>query len=262
LQGKPQSYFIRNVTDQIIFLFGSSPIGDYYAVATLVQLIEDKDFIIQSANIIDYPDFTGRSFLLAAWNNETEVKEDVANLSWMSLWKLNKTYVGYGQPNKQWFNPTDLYKSGVRQAGSYCNKSGLINLAVMVNPYYHFNSEMSVDSIPDKMRYTWTHGDPNSLTVLKNVFKVGLDSGARCIMLMSDDFLPHEGDLHKNYSLYTQEDKTSFINLQNAQASVINNLYKWVSDNYPGTRFEFCPPWYLNEFVDKSRARLNSILLT
>jgi hypothetical protein len=255
IQGNGQSYFIKKVTDRILFLKGGSALGDYYATATLVQLLEEKDFIVQSATIIDQPDFTGRSFLLAAWNNETEVKEDIGNMPWMAQWKLNKTYIGYGQPNKQWYSPGEVYKSGVRQAGGYCNRSGLMDMAVMVNPYYHLDEEMCIDSMTDKQKYTWTHSDPNSMTVLKNVFRLALDSGAKCIMLMSDDFLPHEGDQRKNYSLYTSEDKAAFINLQNAQASLINNLHKWLSESYPGTRFEFCPPWYLNEFIDKSKGK-------
>jgi hypothetical protein len=254
-EGDDQAYFIKNVAGRILFLKGNGAMGDYYAVTTAVQLIGEKDFTIESATIVDRPDFTGRSLLLAAWNTQIEAKEDVANLDRMVKWKLNKVYVGYGQPNKEWFSPTDVYKYGVGAAGSFCKKTGLMKMAIMINPYYHFNYEMNVDSLSDKLRYTWTHGDPNSISVLKSSFELGLDSGASCIMLMSDDFVPHEGDSPKNYSLYTPEDKSQFVNLQNAQASVINSIYKWLAEDYPGTRFEFCPPWYLNEFIDKSHGK-------
>jgi hypothetical protein len=173
----------------------------------------------------------------------------------MVKWKMNKVYVGYGQPNKDWHIPTEVYSFGVGAAGTFCKKSGLIDLAMMVNPYYHFGEEMHVDSISDKLRYIWTHGDPHSLDMLKNVFALGLDSGATCIMLMADDFVPHEGDNRKNYALYTKEDKARFFNLQQGQAYVINELYKWLEADYENVRFEFCPPWYLNEFIDKSRGK-------
>ena len=77
-------------------------------------------------------------------------------------------------------------------------------------------------------------------------------------MLMADDFVPHEGENRKNYVLYTRKDKDRFINLQNAQAYVINTLDKWLKQNYSGTRLEFCPPWYLNEFIDRSWGRAES----
>jgi len=255
-----QAYFIKTVAGKIMFLKGNSAVGDYYAVATLVQLLGPNDCFLQSATIIDYPDFDGRSLLLAAWNNGLEAKEDIANLEQMVKWKLNKVYVGYGQPNKNWHIPTDVYKNGVTAAAGFCKKSGLMNLAVMVNPYYHLGYEQHVDSLSDADRHIWTHGDPYSLNVLKNVFKPALDSGASCIMLMADDYVPHIGDSPKNYSLYTKEDKDRFVNLQSAQAYVINDLYKWLESDYPGSRFEFCPPWYLNEFIDKSRGKAEAYL--
>lgn len=255
MEASSQAYFIKTVAGKMMFLKGNSPVGDYYAVTTLVQLLEPKECILQSATILDYPDFSGRSLLFAAWNSSLESKDDIANLDQMVKWKLNKVYVGYGQPNKNWHLPTDVYKNGVGAAGSYCKKNGLIDMALMINPYYHLGYEQNVDSISESDRYVWTHGDPYSLNVLKSVFKPALDSGASCIMLASDDFLPHEGNFPKNYSLYTKEDKDRFINLQNAQAYVINELYKWLETDYPGTRFEFCPPWYLNEFIDKSHGK-------
>ncbi len=257
-EASAQAYFIKCVAGKMMFLKGNSPVGDYYAVTTLVQLLESKDCILQSATILDYPDFSGRSLLFAAWNNSLEAKEDIANLDQMVKWKLNKVYVGYGQPNKNWHLPTDVYKSGVSAAAAYCKKLGLIDLAVMINPYYHLGYERPVDSISETDRYVWTHGDPYSLNLLKNVFRPALDSGASCIMLSADDYVPHQGSSPKNYTLFTKEDKERFVNLQNAQAFVINELYKWLESDYPGTRFEFCPPWYLNEFVDKSQGKAES----
>ncbi|HSO18144.1 MAG TPA: beta-N-acetylglucosaminidase domain-containing protein, partial [Desulfosarcina sp.] len=54
-----------------------------------------------------------------------------------------------------------------------------------------------------------------------------------------------------NYALYAAEDEKRFVNLQNAQAHVINRLKKWLDAEYPGTRIEFCPPWYSNEHIDR-----------
>ncbi len=250
-----QAYFIKGVGSQMIFLRGNGPVGDYYAATTLVQLIDPKDFLIRCADIVDYPDFEGRSLLLAAWKTNEEVAADLESMKQMTTWKLNKAYVGYGQANKSWHTPTEVYRKGVEEAAGWCSGSGLMDLAQMVNPYYHFDYEMPVDSIPAGLKYTWTHGDPHSLDMLKNVYRTALDSGAGCIMLLADDFVPHEGSNAKNYSLYTAEDQKRFVNLQNAQAYVINELYKWLQQEYPGTRFEFCPPWYLNEFIDKSRGK-------
>ena len=125
----------------------------------------------------------------------------------------------------------------------------------MINPYYHFDYEMHVDSISQALRYAWTHSDPASMEKLKMAFKRGLDAGATTIMLMADGFIPHENGSPKLYTLYTDEDVITFGNLQNAHAFMINSLHQWLGIKYPGTRFEFCPPWYLNEFIDRSMGR-------
>jgi hypothetical protein len=145
-----------------------------------------------------------------------------------------------------------FYLRGIQDAGKLCSGSGVMNLAVMVDPYAHFKFFPSADSLSEDQRYLWTHSDPASLEELKDSFKIGLDAGASTIMLMADDPVPHTGRNSHNYSLYTIEDKNRFVNLQNAQAHIINRLKKWVDREYPGTRFEFCPPWYTNDFINRS----------
>ncbi|MCK4336824.1 MAG: beta-N-acetylglucosaminidase domain-containing protein, partial [Candidatus Aminicenantes bacterium] len=258
IKNKKQAYLIQYLEAlNTLFLKGSDPIGNYYAAATAVQLLDRKDFIYHHADILDYPDFLGRSYLFDSWNSTEKMKDDISSIQRMSLYKLNKAYVGYGQTRgrRDWYAPDDLYRTGVRKAGQVCRNTGVMDLAIMINPYYHFDYEMKVQKMSKELRYTWRHGNPKDMQTLKNVFKIGLDVGAKCIMLMGDDFVPHESDYRKIYSLWTPEDKAQFITLQNAQAFMINELYTWLTQNYKGTRFEFCPPWYLNEFIDKSRGR-------
>jgi hypothetical protein len=130
-----------------------------------------------------------------------------------------------------------------------------MSLGIMVNPYSHFEFEPAEDSLDDSARYAWTHADAESLRTLQGVLALGLKAGAGTIMLLADDYVPHEGRNRKNFSLYTPEDRKRFVNLQNAQAYVINRLKEWVDRDYPGTRFEFCPPWYANEFIDRSQGK-------
>lgn len=259
IRNKKQAYIIESPDEKprLIILIGTTPVGDYYAATTLIQLFNKEKNIYHRVSVTDYPDFTGRSYLLAAWKNEAEMLADVHSLERMSRLKLNLAYIGYGQTRgrKDWYAPDQLYKDGVKAIGNKCRQTGVMDMAVMINPYYHFDYEMNVDSIPDTLRYKFTHSNPADLKKLENVFKIGLDAGANTIMLMADDFLPHEGDNRKNYVLYTNEDKAKFVNLQSAQAFMINKLYYDFKKTYPGLRFEFCPPWYLNEFIDRSRGR-------
>ncbi len=255
VRDKAQGYVIKAVrvgSAQIVFLYGATPIANYYAAATAVQLFETDRAVYHNATVVDYPDFLGRTYTFKDWKNSAELENDLKGLPRLSRYKLNKVYLGFNRRGRQWRLTDDLFRRGIKDAGQWCRETGLMSLAMMVNPYSHLGFEPSVDELDDQLRYTWTHGSPQSFAMLKNVFKPALNAGAETIMLLADDHVPHTGRNRQNYSLYTAEDKTRFVTLQNAQAHVINQLKQWIDSEYPGTRLEFCPPWYANEHIDRS----------
>ena len=258
ISGREQAYAITPVEAgpcHVVFLMGVSAVGNYYAAATAAQLLEEDRCVYRSSVVIDYPDFLGRSYLLKRWETPADLDRDLEGLELMSLYKLNKAYVGYEGRTKAWHQPDALFKAGIDKAGRWCRQNGVMSLGIMVNPYSHFEFEPAAESLSDQARYTWTHGDEESLETMQRVFKIGLDAGAGTVMLLADDYVPHEGRNRKNFSLYTPEDRLRFVNLQNAQAHVIKRLKGWIDQYYPGTRFEFCPPWYANEFIDRSEGK-------
>jgi hypothetical protein len=258
VNGKEQSYVIAPVEDgpcHVVLLAAESALGRFYAAATAAQLIEDDRCVYHSAAVIDFPDFLGRSYQLRRWEARSELDRDLEGLERMSLYKLNKAYAGYEGRTKVWHQPDALFKTGIAEAGRWCRENGVMSLGIMVNPYSHFEFEPAQSELSRENRYTWTHSDPKSLETLQRVFKLGLDAGAGTVMLLADDFVPHEGRNRKNFALYTSEDRERFVNLQNAQSHVINRLKTWIDRDYPGTRFEFCPPWYANEFIDRSEGK-------
>jgi hypothetical protein len=234
---------------------GETPIANFYAAATAVQLFETNTCIYHNATVIDYPDFLGRSFALKVWKNDKELKKDINNVERMSLYKLNKVYAGYVRSDNILCVKNPLYLKGIKKVGKTTEENGMMSMALMINPYAHFPFEASAEKLSNDSRYTWTHSSPESFNKLKDFLKIGLDAGARTVMLLADDFVPHTGKNRKNYALYTPEDKEHFVNLQTAQAHIINRLKQWVDEVYPGTRFEFCPPWYSNEHIDRSEGK-------
>jgi hypothetical protein len=258
IQGKKQGYIIKSKrigNNHIVFLMGQTPLGSYYAATTAVQLFENTKAVYHDATVIDYPDFLSRAFAFRRWQNKTELQRDLDNIDRMSHFKLNKVYVGNISIHKILQQSDSVYLKGVQEAGKLCTDSGVMNLAVMANPYSHFEFFPSAESLSEDDRYLWTHSNPASLALLKGFFKIGLDAGADTIMLLADDWVPHSGKNPHNYSLYTIEDKNRFVNLQNAQAHIINQLKLWIDRKYPGTRLEFCPPWYTNDFINRSEGK-------
>ncbi|MBT8373165.1 MAG: beta-N-acetylglucosaminidase domain-containing protein [Deltaproteobacteria bacterium] len=264
IRNKQQGYIIQAQkvgNAHIVFLIGETSLANYYAATTAIQLFENDECVYHNATIVDYPDFLERSFAFSNWKNEKKLQTDLQALERMSLYKMNKVYFGYNRAKKNWYQMDALYLKGVKEAGKVCRQRGGMSLAVMVNPYSHFPFEASVDKLSDQTRNIWTHSSPESFRLLKEVYKTGLDAGADTVMLLSDDFVPHRGNNPQNYSLYTAEDTTRFINLQNAQAHIINNLKIWIDNHYPGIRIEFCPPWYTNEHIDRSEGQAERYFL-
>jgi len=258
IRGKKQGYIIKAETfgsAHVIFLIGETPPASFNAAATAVQLFENYEGAYHNATVIDYPDFLGRPYAFKIWKNDKELQNDLKNIERMSLFKLNKVYAGYIRSDNILLKKNPLYLKGIKEAGKISRTSGVMSLAIMVNPYSHFTFEASVEKLSPEARYTWIHSSPQSFNNLKDFIKIGLDAGADTVMLLADDFVPHTGKNRKNYSLYTREDKKRFVNLQNAQAHIINRLKQWIDKEYPGTRFEFCPPWYSNEHIDRSQGK-------
>ena len=86
---------------QVVFLLGETPIGNFNAAATAVQLFENDEFIYHNATVIDYPDFLGRSYVFKNWKNKIELQNDLNAVERMSLYKLNKVYFGYNRDEEQ-----------------------------------------------------------------------------------------------------------------------------------------------------------------
>jgi hypothetical protein len=252
---KPQGYIIQaeEVDGRyVVFLIGATPLANYYAVTTALQLFDDDRCIYHNATVTDFPDFLGRAYMFKKWQNAAELRYDLDGVERMSRLKLNKAYVANIRAAEIWHQTNPLHLQGIQAAGRVCREIGVMSLAVMANPYSHFDFEAAEANLDDKLRYTWTHGSAESFARLREYFKIGLDAGAATVMLLADDYVPHVGTNPQNYALYTLEDRQRFVNLQNAQADVIRRLKQWIDANYPGTRFEFCPPWYSNEHVDRS----------
>ena len=63
---RQQGYIIKAEqvgNSHVVFLWGETPIGNFNAATTAVQLFENDECIYHNATVIDYPDFLGRSYV-------------------------------------------------------------------------------------------------------------------------------------------------------------------------------------------------------
>lgn len=263
-----EGYVIKKV-DNIIFLVGNEIKGDYLATTTLVQLFEKDTKIYYHADIVDFPDFKGRSYLFTGYVNKWTLDQDTSltedqrkakydegmkNLQrefelidYYASFKLNKVYNNYGSLTNRWWIQGEYHQKLFEGAGKICNKLGTINTCIMINPYAHFDYEAEEGTLSDSLRNIFSHSKAEDIKKITDLIDVGIKNGAKTVMICADDFVPHAGTTRGQYALFTDADKAKYPNIAAAQSDMMNKI---INKYDKSTRFEFCPAPYLNEFID------------
>jgi hypothetical protein len=256
---KNQGYFISDTMiarKPIIIVAAHDHQGLYYATTTISRLLDKQRGLYTHAQVIDYPAFQGRGFQISPSDSSSLPDLHNTTLDFLTYYRFNKAYLPYYQNDeaKEWHQNTEKLTQYAVQTGNYIKEKATLSMGVMFNPYYHLDYEMHTDSMTDSLKNIWIHDEKGIQMIIKTL-KPAFDNGAQFLMLLGDDFVPHSSNYRKLYDLWSESDIKRHINLQTAQAFVINELHKWLNTNYGKIRFEFCPPWYLNEFIDRSRGR-------
>lgn len=228
IKDKNQGYIIHQINDKpnIVFLYGADPEGDYNAALTFNQLIDKNNFLYYSANIIDFPDFMQRSFLLHEYKgNRKKLQSD---LDVLSENKFNHVYFEAYEKNQKYYpfkNVTpELYRGDV---------SILIDLLKFdltddLNKDYKLNNSIvnqKTDLITGKILSFVRPGVNNIL--IKGDYKQPYDPCTPQI-----NFITNE-----NISL----------NLQNYHINLLQKLNQNLNHN-----LEFMSPWNRLDFINMS----------
>ena len=251
----PQGYTIQpdSLYPNLVHLSGGSAIGDYYAAATAVQLLDRHKFIYYRSTIIDYPDIPARAFLVspvAAASNSIDYKPYLSDMAGL---KLNWAYLDFYRSRTLWQQESLAYLEGLRAIGREAGTSGMLSLAQMVNPYAFLPMNPDLDSLDRATRERWIHAGSSSNAKLRQQFRAGLESGASTLVLCTNDYLPLSPE--GNYVLYSKIDRDRYINVQAAHLEMILSTYSWIRARNPTLSLEFIPPWYSNDGLDLSRGQ-------
>lgn len=280
IENKGQGYFIHKKANKI-YIGANSPQGFFYAASSLSQLVNYKNSTLDYVDIVDYPDFAGRSTVLMGYQNKWEMKQNnkfsdsvlaqkledrnknltrqIKDIDFYAFYKINLLYDNYFLDSKRWWLPGDFYKTYYSKIGERCAQYGkIINTAVQVNPYYHMGMEQRVDTLTDSLKNIFSHGTEDGFQKVLNVIKPALDAGSKTVMVCADDYIPHLGSQRGEYTLFSKSDESEFTNLASAQYYLLNKLNKWLKKHYGDIRLEFVPPQYNNLFVDYTRGTAQS----
>ncbi|MFC1888274.1 beta-N-acetylglucosaminidase domain-containing protein [Thermodesulfobacteriota bacterium] len=221
---------------------GCGPRGTYYAVNTLVQLLESGEgkILLRGVHIRDWPAYrvravSGEGNRWPAFAAEKEIARRLAHH------RLNTICINYPAATTAWWSPPEAYELALEELGAFASETGLVDLGILVNPYYHRAG-------PEKEEVFRISSD-DDLETLFNVIDMGLSNGASLIILCADDFVPR---LRKDcycYGLDDDADRERFGTLAAAHAHMVRFVRDRMREASPVARLLFVPPWYSIEHV-------------
>lgn len=251
----PQGYTIipDSLYPNLIYLTGVTGVGDYYAAATAVQLLDDSLFIYHQAIITDYPDIEQRAFLVSPVAEASNTMDYSPFLSDMAELKLNWAYLDYYRSRTLWRQESRAYLDGLKIIGSESKATGMLKLAQMVHPYAFLSENLVLDSLNMDIRERWAFADSESRVKLLNYCNAGIGAGISTLVLCIHDHLPITSD--GIYVIPSVRDQEKYINLQAAHSDMLRTLDSWRYRMNKKIDLEFVSPWYSNEDLVLSRGQ-------
>jgi len=220
-----QTYFVRPGEGDRVLCSGESPAATYFAVQSLVQLTFERDgaAYLQRAEIADWPMFPVRSFKLGGqdWDLIREMGR------WCGQYKYNCFNVCYTTVGRdEWKDPAPEYRQLLADLCAYRVPRGL-DVMPFVNPYYLWQEHIVTS-------------DDGQIDQLADTCAIGLEHGARKVMLCLDDFASEKIP----YTIRSEADRERFQTLGEANAHLVNELHRRLRTRFPDYELFFVPPYY------------------
>src|SRR6056297_87368 len=227
IQNKEQGYFITQLKEapHIVFLCGSDKEGNYNAALTFNQLINANDFIYHSAEIVDYPDFSQRGFLLHEFNGTVAQLKN--QLQTLADYKLNHAYF-------------EIYENNLKY---YPFKK--------IKPQYFIGH---TSAMVDLLKFSFANKFDADYTSEKNIFhqktsfiadKIAeLNHPGLTNVLIKGDYLQPYHSSNPEWIKFNANEDIS-VNLQKYHIDLLKKLY-----NNLNVKLEFMPPWSRLDYIN------------
>jgi hypothetical protein len=91
----PQGYFIHSAvtSPHLVIISANNSTGIFYGVQTAIQMIDNNKPVFHNADIVDYPDITGRYFAVPNTSNADEINHVAKYSSELTRYKLNGAFL-------------------------------------------------------------------------------------------------------------------------------------------------------------------------
>jgi len=249
IKDKPQAYFIYTNSDinNLIFLAGNNPAGDFYAATTSIQLFDSKKYIFHNAKVIDYPDFKNRYYNLSVKDGINDVFENISYINKLTYYKINGAYLS-----------CDLSVDSVKYkqitesiSSKYANRD-IFNFKILLAPetffdYITYKSDLNTED--EQISIVNINQDK-----LKKICNTGFNNGASGIVYVPCFIIPSQKNLCRVKSL------DNYFNICNTLSRNVLNISNILEDEYAGRDFGILLPWCNNNLIDYSRGNAEVLL--
>lgn len=249
IKNKSQGYFIYTNSDinNLIFLAGNNPAGDYYAATTAIQLFDNKKFIFHNAKVIDYPDFENRYYNLSAYDRISDVQKNISYIDKLTGYKINGAYI-----SSEWDIDSMKYRQIITGISSKYTNNDIFNFRILLAPAEFFNyMTASADLVEEDRQINISNINQAKL---KSICKTGFNNGALGIVYVPCFMTPSKMSLCERGQLdnYLNNPNRLFRNV-----SIIGNI---LNNGYTGMDLGVLIPWYNNELINDSKGNTEVLL--
>ena len=227
IRNKKQGYFITQTDDvpNVVFICGSDAEGNYNAALTFNQLLDKNNLVFHSAEIIDFPDFEQRSFLIHEFNGT--LQELKLALNELADFKLNHAYFETYEKNQQFYPFKDI------TPGLFVGSTSILIDLLKFNWLNDLNDDFDAS---------------NDIMVQKtNLFvdKIStLDNSFLANILIKGDYLQSYEPCNPELIKFITNENIS-VNLQNYHNQLLAILNEKLETN-----LEFMTPWSRLDFIN------------
>ncbi|MGC9319804.1 MAG: beta-N-acetylglucosaminidase domain-containing protein [Armatimonadota bacterium] len=208
----------------IIACVGHDDRGCYYAVQTLLQLLEraGPDVRMPRVRIVDWPAFRLRLVKVSATRSDPEIVARYAEV--LPRWKLNLFALQYHRESDgTWREPSPRYRQVIERVGRTAREGGVLEPGLFLCPYF-----------PPRLDAT----EPEDIEAYLARLRWGLQLGFRWVEIDFNDWA--------RWDRLSDAERARFEDAGRYMAHVTNAVYDAVRRQFPQAGVIVCPMigWY------------------
>jgi hyaluronoglucosaminidase len=142
-----EGYIVKTIKENgktFIFCIGSDARGSYYAIQSILQLMnkQGSDIVLKESEIVDWPSFKIRGAFEEYAGLFSPLRYRYYELAqWLPKYKLNTFAFGRARKGENWRKPKKEYLDFIKKVCSYAKATQALDVLFMVRPYRRYSKD-------------------------------------------------------------------------------------------------------------------------